>query len=252
MSLLKSPQVGSALWRRHPFDVPVEKEEVAAVLVAGAGDASASGDISALGGRQMAWGPDVTAVVAVIGGASDDVTPRPIFVVGKIDGACPLGAGGQSGGFEYLAAFGVGSAAEVPAVDDEADGLFFVGVTWAAIDFDAAVVVIDGSLGQERDEELKPRLFGLTGGAARDLKIVVFGVEICTQADLADVTSADDVFTLFARLSQGGDKNAHQQRDDSDYDQKLNERECPATVHCRDLMLNLPSGRTVHFHFRVI
>ena len=60
-----------------------------------------------------------------------------------------------------------------------------------------------------------------------DAVVVVVGVELRGDADLAHALQADNLLSAGAGLAESGQQNADQQRDDRDHDQKLDQCEAP-------------------------
>jgi hypothetical protein len=91
--LLKSPHIYGHTHGGHPFDVPVEKQEIAAVFMASPSDPPAPIFVLTVRGRQMSRIPDIASVGALVVGIRDYWPPRTILIIGKVDSICSTSAG---------------------------------------------------------------------------------------------------------------------------------------------------------------
>jgi len=199
--LFKVPHLFGHLFGRHPSDMPVKIQHIAALLMTGPCDPSASGYVLTIRVRQMTGTKDVTSSYIPIGCIPEYGPPWPIFVVGKINGR------GRTLAVRQLGCHPLHAEAIVifttPAVDDIANGLFLVWIARTAEYLDVAVIIVYRLLRKKGHKKLEPGLYvSPPFRRARDERIVMLRIKVGPETDLAQIIPAHYVPALLTGLPQ--------------------------------------------------
>ena len=153
----KAPHLCGHLFGSQPPDMPVKVQHIAAVFMPGPRDPSASGYGLNVRIGQMFRLEDVTSSSTSVSCQFDYGPPWPVLVVGKVDSSGGTLTIGQLGrhALHPPAIVTVTS----PAVNDIANGLFFVWIARTAKYLYVTVIITQGLLCQKRHKKLEPGFY---------------------------------------------------------------------------------------------
>jgi hypothetical protein len=219
----KAPHLCGHLFGSHPPDMPVEKQTIAAVFMPGPCHPSASSYGLNVRTGQMFPLEDITSSNISVGRHFDYGPPPPVLVVGKVDGSGGALTVGQLGRHALHTPAIV--TFTTPAVDDIANGLFFVRIARTAKYLHVTVIIVDILLCQKRHKKLEPGLYSSSPFRRTwDVQTVIIRIKVRRQADLTQIISANNIPALFPGLSKYRKQYRHQQRNNGNHHQQFYQR----------------------------